>query len=161
MTISATVSCGSCRTRLRTAFTPANGSSKNPSATGAKGSRENTFSWRAAAWLLLVWMVSDRRCRAARRNHCRREDRGCARRQPGCAQGHGIGVGCTASRRERKGEGRRSTRRYGRCSRAGTSPRGRRKGQTCGHSETGVHSHWGIISTGDLACTQHHRARAR
>ena len=52
---SATVRRGICRNRLRTDFIPANGSSRNPSATGAKDPPEG-FSLRAV-WLL-VWMVS-------------------------------------------------------------------------------------------------------
>ena len=52
---SATVSRGTCRSRLRTDFIPAKGSSRNPRATGAKGLAEEGFSLRAV-WLV-VWMM--------------------------------------------------------------------------------------------------------
>jgi hypothetical protein len=48
---------GICRIRMRTDFMPANGSSKNPSATGANGPPEKSLSLRAV-WLLLVRIVS-------------------------------------------------------------------------------------------------------
>ena len=57
ITASATVSRGICRSRLRTDFRPASGSSRNPSAVGANGLPKEGFSLRAV-WLLLVWMVS-------------------------------------------------------------------------------------------------------
>jgi len=94
---SATARRGICRSRLRTVFMPANGSSKNPSTTGGKGPPEKGFSLRAV-WLLLVWMVSVTGVAALPAGMVEGEKVAVAPGETGCAKGQRIGVGCCASR---------------------------------------------------------------
>jgi len=75
---------------------PANGSSRNPSATGAKGPPEGGFSLRAV-WLL-VWIVRVTGVTALPAAMVAGEKVAVAPGQTGYAQGQRIGVGCYAAR---------------------------------------------------------------